>query len=107
MQHSGSVNHYTDKLIFRYDGVGPEWIDRAIELFRERGRPVYVLLDDWELPIFAEKFSGRRAAAIVSSAPLAISADRRVKLFATDSAEVAAVPRWMQRTEGCLASARD
>ena len=107
MQHSGSISYYTDKLPLRYDRLAPEWIDRSIELFRRSGRPVYALLDDWEVPIFAERFKGQLAADVVRLQPLAATADGRVRLFSTDISGVGGSPFIMPGTRGCLPPAKD
>lgn len=78
----------------------PEWIDRAIEHFRRAGRPVYVLLDDWEVPVFAERFLRQNAGAVVRA--LAATRDGRVLLFATEAPGAATSPVQMPRTRGCL-----
>lgn len=107
MQHSGSVSYYTDKLPLRYDSVAPEWIDRAIELFRASGRPVYALLDDWEVPVFAERFKGQLAAGVVGMQPIAATPDGRVLLFATGTPGSGGSPVMMPGTKGCLPPADD
>lgn len=67
MQHSGSLAYYSDKLPLRYDIVPAEWMDRAIESVRGSRRQVYVLLDDWEVPVLAERFSGQRVGTAVAA----------------------------------------
>ena len=101
MQHSGSVAYYTDKLPFRYDIVDPTSIDEALEYLRRQGRPIFVLLDDWEIPVFAARFRGQEAAALVQAQPIAATVDGRVKLFATEGKATGASPAQMPRTYGC------
>ena len=102
MQHSGSLAYYSDKLPLRYDWIPVEWIDRAVQYFQEGGRPAFVLLDDWEIPVFAERFRGQRIRAAVETQPLAITMDGRVKLFATAPGDGRGSPVQMPRTHGCL-----
>ena len=102
MQHSGSLAYYSDKLPLRYDWVPVEWIDRAVQYFQEGGRSAFVLLDDWEIPVFAERFRGQRIRAAVETQPLAITMDGRVKLFATAPGDGRGSPVQMPRTHGCL-----
>ena len=102
MQHSGSLAYYSDKLPLRYDIVPAEWMDRAIESIRGSGRPVYVLLDDWEVPIFAERFSGQGVGTVVATQPIAVTADERVKLFVTESGSGPDSLIQMPGTRGCL-----
>jgi hypothetical protein len=105
MQHSGSVAYYTDKLPLRYDWIAPEWIDRVVDHFHGGGRRVYLLLDDWEIPLVAARFRGQRAERLVAGQPVAQTMDGRVSLFATDPAEVRGSAVRMPRVAGCVAAA--
>ncbi len=61
MQHSGSVRYYGSRTTLRYDLLEPEWLDRAIAFLEQRGRRVYILLEDWEVPLFRARFAGTLA----------------------------------------------
>jgi hypothetical protein len=106
MQHSGSLAYYSNKLPLRYDRIAPEWIDRTIDYFHDRGRKVYLLLDDWEIPEFLERFKGREAAALVSADPMAATSDGRVRLFAVDESERGGPTSRMRKTHGCVPPAQ-
>jgi hypothetical protein len=70
MQHSGSLRYYGHRLTLRWDWLPPEWLDRAlVELQRNGFRP-YVLLEDWEIPRFRERF-GASLAGQLRSKPVA------------------------------------
>jgi hypothetical protein len=62
MQHSGSVSYYTDKPILRWDWIEPEELEHALTALAATGRPVYGVLEDWEMPRVAERFPGTRLA---------------------------------------------
>ena len=59
MEHSGSIRYYTGRPILRYDFLGPEWLDAAVDRFRRQGRPVLFVLDDWEMERFRARFATR------------------------------------------------
>lgn len=55
-QQSGSVRYYAQRDIIRFDLLDPAWLDRLVQWFDARHRHVYVLLDEWEVPQFRERF---------------------------------------------------
>jgi len=59
-QHSGSLRHYGGRMTLRYDVLDPEWLDRSVEWFAERGVHAYAVLDSWEVDRFRERFAGQR-----------------------------------------------
>jgi hypothetical protein len=63
------------------------------------------LLDDWEIPIVAERFRGQRSQRLLAAQPVAQTLDGRVSLFATDAAEVRSSPVRMPNIGGCAAAA--
>jgi len=54
--HSGSVRRYGHRLTLRWDALPPDGLDRAIALLRDRGYAPYVLLEDWEEPLYRDHF---------------------------------------------------
>jgi hypothetical protein len=58
MQHSGSVRYYSGREMVRYDQVPPRRLDRLMKRLRNLDRPAYVLLDEWEVPVFQKLFEG-------------------------------------------------
>jgi hypothetical protein len=56
MQHSGSVRYYAGREIVRYDLLASERLDRVIKRLRRLSRPAYILLDDWEVPEFKQRY---------------------------------------------------
>ena len=57
MQHSGSLRYYGHRVTLRYDWMPPESLDRTIALLRERGYRPYILLEEWEEPLFKKRFA--------------------------------------------------
>jgi hypothetical protein len=58
-QHSGSVRYYAGREIVRYDLVPPQRLDRLMKRLRRLGYHPYLLLDDWEVPEFKQRFESR------------------------------------------------
>ena len=56
MQHSGSLRYYAGRLTMRYDWVPGDWLDRAIAMLREQGYRPYIVLEEWEEPVFRKRF---------------------------------------------------
>ena len=69
MQHSGTVRYYSDRLTIRYDYIDRHWLDRSIAHVQTLGYEPFFLLDDWEVPIFQEKFASQGHAALVAKEP--------------------------------------
>lgn len=72
MQHSGSIRYYAGRVTLVHDQLAPTAIDPAIAHLSARGVHVYLLVEDWELPRFDQRFSGTAAAAATRRPPLAI-----------------------------------
>jgi hypothetical protein len=70
LQHSGSVRYYTGRLTLRYDYLEPDWLDRSIDFMQRAGYEPFFLLDDWELPLFQERFASQRHAALAAKEPV-------------------------------------
>lgn len=60
LQYSGSLWHYRGAPILRWDWIDAPEIDAAIDALRARGRHIYVVVDDWELPRLRERYAGTR-----------------------------------------------
>jgi hypothetical protein len=58
LQYSGSLRYYTDRAILRYDWLEPDRLDYAIKTLSSLGYTPYFLLEDWEQPIFRDRFAG-------------------------------------------------
>jgi hypothetical protein len=87
MQHSGSVRYYAGRRTLRYDLLAPEWLDRAVAALVARGAPCFVLVDDWEEPIFSARFAASSGLGGLDWKPLAeIAGPVRVRLFALPGA---------------------
>jgi hypothetical protein len=57
LQHSGSIHHYLDRPIVRWELVPPDRLDASIEYLRAKGYHPYILLDSWEAPRFRDRFA--------------------------------------------------
>ena len=61
-QHSGSVRLYSGRPTIRWDVIGGDQLDLVVRTVRATGSPVYVVMDDDEVPEFARHFEGQRTA---------------------------------------------
>ncbi len=59
--HSGSVRFYGERMTLRYDHMAPEWLDRGVAWLSQHGAHSYLLVEDWELAQWKERF-GRTSA---------------------------------------------
>lgn len=68
--HSGSVRYYGERMTLRYDQMDPDWLDRGVTWLTEHGAHPYLLVEDWELPQWKDRFAdasmlGRMNMAVV------------------------------------------
>jgi hypothetical protein len=56
MVESGSVRLYSGRLTVRWDSFEPNRLDAGIDTLRTSGYHPYLLLEEWELPLFRDHF---------------------------------------------------
>jgi dolichyl-phosphate-mannose-protein mannosyltransferase len=61
MIQSGSVRWHGHRLTLRWDFIPPDRFDSTIALLRDRGYVPYILLEDWEEPLFRQQFAQTNA----------------------------------------------
>ncbi len=54
--HAGTLRYYAGRDTLRWDVLDPAWLDRAVSWFVARGRHPYLLVEDWEHPVFNARF---------------------------------------------------
>ena len=69
LAHSGTLRHYTERDVLRFEVVAPEDIDTALAYLEARGYGVYLVGDAFEIDMFRERFAGSTAAARLAQAP--------------------------------------
>lgn len=69
-QHSGPVRYYAGRTTLRFDLVEPAWLDRAVQWLVSQGHHPYLLLEEWEVTAFQERFSASSALGSVALAPI-------------------------------------
>jgi len=55
-EQSGAMRYYTARSILRWESATPETLPAAIEMLLKAGRPIYIVLDAWEIELFHQKF---------------------------------------------------
>jgi hypothetical protein len=61
---SGSVRFYSGRRTLVWDGLDPEWLDRAVEFARLHRLEPFLLFERWEEPQFRQRFAGSPLAAL-------------------------------------------
>jgi hypothetical protein len=69
--HSGSIRHYANRVTLVWRALDPRGLDEAVSWLERRGRPVYLLLEDWEEPDFRARFGTSSRAGELSWPPTA------------------------------------
>jgi hypothetical protein len=70
MQHSGSLRYYSGRVTLRYDNLDRRWLDRAVAFLEERGTPPFLLLEEWEVPDFKQRFGSQAALERLARPPV-------------------------------------
>jgi hypothetical protein len=82
MQHSGSIRYYSGRSTLRWDWLPAEELERALTFLRENGYRPFLLLEEWERPLFAERFGAHTKLAMLDWPPVATySGEVRTDIF--------------------------
>ena len=71
MQHSGSVRYYSGRPTVRWDLLPEEWLDGSVRFLREKGYVPLLLLEEWEQPLFVQRFAPHSKLGALDRQPLA------------------------------------
>jgi hypothetical protein len=99
VQHSGSIRYYAHRRTLQWEWLDGGWLDRAIEQLRRSGFEPYLVLEEWELAPFRQRFGSQRAVALVDREPKAVHS-RGVRVYGTGAAPPTA-PDVIPSTAGC------
>ena len=81
-QHSGSLRYYAGRLTLSFQHLDNDWLDRSAAWLAERGRHPYLLIEDWEIPMFERQFAGQQTLAHLAAPPVFLyEGAARVALF--------------------------
>jgi hypothetical protein len=69
--HSGTIRYYAGRDTIRTDVLDPRWLDRAVAWLAGQGRHPYILVEDWEKPLFVARFAGSTAGRLETAPVLA------------------------------------
>jgi hypothetical protein len=82
MQHSGSVRYYSGRLSLRWDLLHPEWLEPGLTFLRAKGYRPLLLLEEWEQPLFTQRFAAYTKLAALDWQPVATySGEIRTDIF--------------------------
>ena len=70
MQHSGTIRYYASRVTLRYDLLDPRWLDRAVSDLADAGYRPYLVLEDWEVEAFRERFGRLSASGQLDRSPI-------------------------------------
>src|SRR5262249_58586147 len=54
----------------RYDQIEPHWLDDSVAWFESRGVHPYLLVDEWEVEIFRQRFASAKMLGALDAPPL-------------------------------------
>jgi hypothetical protein len=69
-QNSGPTRYYGSRITMRFDQLDAAWLDRSVAWLSEHGRRPYFLLEEWELPLFQQRFAGNNTLGALALTPV-------------------------------------
>ena len=81
MQHSGSLRYYGGRVTLQYMHFDQKSLDRAVAWFSQHGVHPYAVLDDWEVPLFRQRFGPANAIGRLAMPPMMLYQSGRVVMF--------------------------
>ena len=84
MQHSGSAHFCSGRITVRYDVLEPRDLTLAVAQLRRLGYVPYLLLEDWEEPLFRARFAGQTPLGRLDWPPIAGVYGNRVHIYDTE-----------------------
>ena len=69
-QHAGPLEYYGGRAALRFDLLDQEWLDRAVQWLAGHNRRPYILLEEWEVPAFQQRFAGRNKLGTLNFTPV-------------------------------------
>jgi hypothetical protein len=103
MQHSGSISYYAGATTVRYDLLTTAWLDRAVELLRGLGYGPYLVLENWEEPVFRARFKDHQTVKTLDSRLFAVlDSNTNVRIYDLSGQPLPPTPRHIRhipRTE--------
>jgi hypothetical protein len=75
--HTGPLRYYAGRVTMRFDLLDDAWLDRAVAWLDQRGRHPYILIEDWERPLFEKRFAEKNTLGRLRLTPvMAYHSDR-------------------------------
>jgi hypothetical protein len=72
LQHGSSLHYYTGRLTVRYDRLPSDGIDRVADYFESIGRHPYLVLEDWEVEQYKQRFAGHSVRGALDWRPIGV-----------------------------------
>ncbi len=69
-QNTGPTRYYGGRVTLRFDLLDEAWLDRAVKWLSEHGHHPYILVEEWELPLFQQRFASRNTLGALGFAPM-------------------------------------
>jgi hypothetical protein len=69
-QNTGPTLYYGGRVTMRFDLLDEAWLDRGVEWLSAHGHHPYILVEEWELPLFQRRFTSRNTLGALGFAPM-------------------------------------
>jgi hypothetical protein len=100
VQHSGSIRHYSSRRTIQWQSLSSDWLDGAIAYLRTAGFEPYIVLEEWEIAPFRDRFASQARVKVLDRAPRAVHS-RRVYVYETGERAGERATENIPATAGC------
>ena len=80
---SGTMRYHAGRDAVLWDSLDPAWLDRAVAWLREQEREPFILLEEWEEPLFRQRFAAASALGQLDWPPR-YEIRRQARIFVPD-----------------------
>jgi hypothetical protein len=77
---SGSLRYHADRPAVLWDSLDPASLDEALEWLQTRGHEPFIVVEDWEEPLFRQRFAAHSLPGQLDWPPL-YDIERRVRIY--------------------------
>jgi len=81
IQHSGSLRYYGGLTTLRFDNLDAGSLDEAVAWLTSRGVHAYLLAEEWEVPMFRERFEGQAVLSRLATPLIVYTGTLNTRLY--------------------------
>ena len=77
---SGGIRYHAGRQAIMWDALAPDWLDRCLAWLQARGLEPFIVIEEWEEPLFRQRFGGHADIAALDWPPR-FQIERQVRIY--------------------------